>query len=68
MLVVSMIFLSLFPFVFGGWYGWDLMSHSVVWTRIGMQLFFPRIGHDFIYPMDSTGSYYEVRAAGWHPF
>ena len=35
---------------------------------VWLQLFAHRVGHHVIYPHDPTGTYYDVRRAGWHPF
>jgi hypothetical protein len=68
MLVTSMLVFSVVLLFGGGWYFWFLLSHSVVWLLVWLQLFAHRVGHHFIYPHDPSGNYYNVRRAGWHPF
>jgi hypothetical protein len=66
MLIVSMLVFSFIPFLFGNWFFWYILSHSVVWMCIWLQLFIHRVGHHFVYPHDPNGNYYDVRRAGWH--
>lgn len=68
MLVTSMIVFSFFLLFGSGLYFWYVLSHSVVWMLVWLQLFVHRLGHHFVYPHDPSGSYYDVRRAGWHPF
>ena len=68
MLITSMLVFSIVLLLGGGWYFWFMLSHSVVWMLVWLQLFVHRIGHHFIYPHDPSGNYFDVRRAGWHPF
>ena len=68
MLITSMLVFSVVLPFGGGWYFWFMLSHSVVWMLVWLQLFGHRLGHHFIYHHDPSGNYYQVRRAGWHPF
>ncbi|MAP10262.1 MAG: hypothetical protein CMM00_16305 [Rhodopirellula sp.] len=68
MLLTSMVAFSFIGLLMGNWYVWYILSHSVVWLIIWLQLGVHRFAHHFVYPNDPSGSYFEVRRAGWHPF
>lgn len=68
MQITSMIVFSVVLMLGSGWYFWFMLSHSVVWMLVWLQLFVHRLAHHFVYPNDPTGSYFAVRQAGWHPF
>lgn len=68
MLITSMIVFSIVLMFGGSWYFWFVLSHSVVWMLVWLQLFVHRLAHLYVYPNDPTGTYYQVRQAGWHPF
>ena len=68
MQITAMVVFSVSLLVGGGWYFWFLLSHSVVWMIVWLQLLVHRFAHHFVYPHDPTDSYHDVRKAGWHPF
>lgn len=68
MLTTSMVVFSVALLVGCGWYFWFILSHSVVWMIVWLQLSVHRFAHHFIYPHDPTGNYHHVRDTGWHPF
>lgn len=68
MLVTSMVVFSVVLMLGGSWYFWFVLSHSVVWMLVWLQLGIHRFSHHYVYPLDPNGNYYQVRQAGWHPF
>ena len=68
MLITSMALFSCLLLLGSGWYFWFVLSHSIVWMLVWLQLLVHRFAHHFVYPHDPTGTYFLVRQSGWHPF